>query len=365
MSNATVHYREVSAHQGHIGIATLDAPSSLNALSLDMIHSLTKKLIEWNLRPEISCVFLEGAGEKAFCAGGDIVRLYESMQGDRSHANDFFLFEYSLDLMIHQYPKPLIVWGHGIIMGGGLGLMAGAPLRIVTENAKVAMPEITIGLYPEVGASYFLNQMPGHCGLYLGLTGTRMSYEDCLYLGLADHHIPHAKKAELLHKLELASWSENLESNMELARTLIHTLSEQPVSKGEVSRHQEFINESLTTRRLDQIEKFFRQHQQDDAWINQGVTTFLKGSPTSAHVILEQLFRSQGLSIEAAFENELGMSEAFAMQHDFKEGIRALLIEKDHAPRWNPASRDDVTTEHINRHFKKSERKILHYLERH
>ncbi|EWG99884.1 hypothetical protein Q427_22465 [Halomonas sp. BC04] len=165
---------------GRIGVATLNAPKSLNALTLTMAQQLMAKLDAWAVDRSIVAVWLEGAGEKAFCAGGDVVALYRSMteEGenrgsgrDSVFAETYFTTEYRLDYRIHTYPKPILLWGDGIIMGGGLGLTAGASHRIVTETTRIAMPEITIGLYPDIGASWFLNRMPPGIGAYLGITG--------------------------------------------------------------------------------------------------------------------------------------------------------------------------------------------------
>ena len=181
MSELPILFDELPARDGgRIGIATLNAPKSLNALSLEMIRQLTAKLDAWASDHAVSAVWLEGAGDKAFCAGGDVVALYRAMTDDAhpdqgsEFAERYSAAEYRLDHCIHTFAKPLIVWGNGIVMGGGLGLMAGGGERVATESTRIAMPEITIGLYPDIGASWFLNRMPPGVGAYLGLTGAQL-----------------------------------------------------------------------------------------------------------------------------------------------------------------------------------------------
>ncbi|MGK0269204.1 MAG: enoyl-CoA hydratase/carnithine racemase, partial [Paraglaciecola sp.] len=208
--NAPVIFDELTTECGFkIGQATLTKPASLNALDLQMINLLTPQLEKWQQDPKIAMVFLEGSGERAFCAGGDIVSMYQSMQEpvsdkeksdtENSYAlQNFFTQEYQLDYLIHTFSKPILVWGNGIIMGGGLGLMSGGSHRVVTETSRIAMPEISIGLYPDVGGSYFLNKMPAGCGLFLGLTGAFINASDALYSNLADYFVPHNAKEAFL-----------------------------------------------------------------------------------------------------------------------------------------------------------------------
>src|SRR5690625_3226254 len=174
---------------GRIGIARLNSPKSLNALSLEMARQLDAKLQAWAVDSSVVAVWLEGVGDRAFCAGGDVVALYRSIveeeerrtaAGETRFDETYFTIEYQLDYRIHTYPKPILVWGNGIVMGGGMGLMVGASRRLVTETTLLAMPEVTIGLYPDIGASWFLNKMPLGIGAYLGLTGAQLNARDAL-----------------------------------------------------------------------------------------------------------------------------------------------------------------------------------------
>src|SRR5450830_902534 len=213
-----VSFEELSTHNGRrIGVATLASEKTLNALSLDMVHLLTPQLRAWAADPAIAMVLLQAQGDKAFCAGGDLQQLYRTMRehhasparddirGNR-YAAEFFEHEYRLDYEIHTYPKPILCWGHGIVMGGGIGLMAGCSHRVVTERSRLAMPEITIGLYPDVGGSWFLSRVPGKLGAFLALTGALMNAEDAKFTKLADYRIAQADKQKVIATLLQQAW---------------------------------------------------------------------------------------------------------------------------------------------------------------
>ncbi|WP_334167975.1 enoyl-CoA hydratase/isomerase family protein, partial [Achromobacter mucicolens] len=195
--NAPVLFEERSAANGmRFGIATLNAPQTLNGLSLEMVDLLADRLDAWARDPGVALVVLQGAGDKAFCAGGDLHGLYRSMTENtgkpswsNTYARTFFEREYRLDYRIHTYPKPVLCWGHGIVMGGGIGLMMGASHRVVSETSRLAMPEVSIGLFPDVGGSWLLNRMPGRSGVFLALTGAQLNTSDAFFAGLADFRL--------------------------------------------------------------------------------------------------------------------------------------------------------------------------------
>ena len=187
-TNTPVLFERLPAANGAVvGLLTLNAEKSLNALSLDMVDLMQAQLSDWQHDAQVAAVFMRGAGDKAFCAGGDIQAIYQSMiatpGGPCEYAEAFFKREYRLDYLLHTYPKPVISWGHGIVMGGGLGVHAGARHKIVTEKTRFAMPEIGIGLFPDVGGTWFLNRMPGKTGLFVALTAAALNAGDALYLG--------------------------------------------------------------------------------------------------------------------------------------------------------------------------------------
>ena len=208
-----LHFEELTGTDGaRIGVASLDAEKSLNALSLPMINALRDQLDAWAKEPQIVCVLLRGNGAKAFCAGGEVRSLVEACRAHPGEvpplAAHFFAAEYRLDFNLHTYPKPLICWGHGYVLGGGMGLLQGASIRIVTPSSRLAMPEISIGLYPDVGASWFLSRLPGKLGLFLGLTGAHMNGRDAIDLDLADRFLLDEQQEELIEGLLQLNWQE-------------------------------------------------------------------------------------------------------------------------------------------------------------
>lgn len=359
-ASSAVLFEERNVGQGRrLALATLNSESSLNALNDQMIPLLRDQLKQWAADENIVAVFLQGAGSKAFCAGGDIRRLYQAMTSEEpgalGWADRFFDEEYSLDLQIHRFPKPLIVWGSGIVMGGGTGLYMGASFRIVTETTRLAMPEITIGLYPDVGATHFLTRLPDRLGLFLALTGARLKASDALFLQLGDFFVPSDSKSQLLADLEKLPWTASTGQNRlmvldHLAR--IHRAMLRPVEMSEIFRHLDSINALMRGDTILDIAKRFRDYETSDPWLKSARDAFLAGSPTSAAVIFEQFRRGPELSLEASFELEKKMSRRFARGHDFKEGIRALLIDKDNKPKWNPPRIEDIPSVQVEGYFR-------------
>lgn len=332
-----------------IGIATLNAESTLNALSLDMIALLEHRLAAWEADPSIVLVMLEGAGSKAFCAGGDLQQLYQSMRSHHAspqaadpRANDyaleFFRREYALDYRIHTFAKPVLCWGHGIVMGGGIGLMAGASHRVVTEGSRLAMPEVAIGLYPDVGGSWFLNRMPGHTGRFLALTGASLNAADALFAKLADFHVPHGDKERLLDLLQLQAWSADAGNNHERLGGLLAMLQQaaQPLADSPLRRHFDLINLLCAGGGFEETVARITALQTDERWLAKAVGALAKGSPGAAWLAWHIQQRARHLSLADVFRLELGVSLAVAARPDFAEGIRALIIDKDQQPRWQP-----------------------------
>ncbi|MGD8429579.1 MAG: enoyl-CoA hydratase/isomerase family protein [Ectothiorhodospiraceae bacterium] len=359
MTDQPVLFEEVKAANGkRVGIATLNAEKALNALNVPMIQALRPQLTDWAERPEIACVVLKGAGEKAFCAGGDVVSMYHSIRekpgGPNPFAEQFFEQEYRLDYSIHTYPKPLLVWGHGIVMGGGLGMMVGGSHRVVTERSRIAMPEITIGLYPDVAGTWFLNRMPGRVGLFLGLTGASVNAADALFTDLADYFVTADRREEILDALGEVKWDDDPELNrghlsLLLRRFADESRDQRPESN--VLKHMDFINHVTDHHSVEGILETLEAHAHDDDWIAGAVETLKKGSPTSARVIFEQYRRGKYLSLKEVFMRELNMSVQCTRHHDFAEGVRALLIDKDRNPQWQPASLADVTDDIVEAHL--------------
>lgn len=337
-----------------MGIITLNSPKSLNSLSLEMALALISKLNEWKTNKDIHCVFLQGQ-ERAFCAGGDVRKLYQSLKKNENgeisnEALEFFIQEYTLDYKIHTYPKPFVVWGDSIVMGGGIGLMAGAGHRIVTERSVLAMPEITIGLYPDVGATWFLNRMPDGWGDFFGLTGARMNAEDAIYLGLADFLLPSDSKEAVIEKIMSIKWDQNIQKNKDHLNDILKSMSA-PLQASPVLNHSSFAKKLALIQSLKDFIELLSSESKTDEWIAEAFKIFSAGSPTSAVVIFEQLKRGKHLSLEQVFCSELNLSVHFAQNPDFSEGVRALLIDKDLDPKWRPATIDEVSSSSVETYF--------------
>ena len=326
----------------YIGMLTLDSPASLNALSLEMIQLLQGALTRWEQDPAIVCVLLQGAGEKAFCAGGDIRSFYYRKQ-EASHselfgyARDFFLQEYRLDHHIHCYGKPLVCVADGICMGGGIGLFAGAAFRVVTEKSLFAMPEVTIGLYPDVGASWFLSRMPGRLGLWLGLTGARFNGADAIGLGLAGHAMGSRERAELPARLAALDWSAGDPcERIEVLLTDLQEVPGQALPPPVLLPHQARIDALLAGRSLQGVLARLEGAELDEPALTQGRETCLRGSPISRAILWRQFWQARRQSLAEVFADELALSVNCVLKGDFVEGVRALLIDKDKSPRWQP-----------------------------
>jgi enoyl-CoA hydratase/carnithine racemase len=341
-ANDVVLYQELSTRNGKkIGVATLNSEKSLNALSLPMVESLLPKLAAWQADPAISLVVLDGSGDKAFCAGGDIRDLYKAMldkPGEYApYVEEFFTKEYTLDYLIHTFGKPVLVWGNGIVMGGGLGLMAGASHRVVTTTSRIAMPEMAIGLYPDVGASWFLNRMPAGCGLFLGLTGASINAADAKFIGLADHFVLHERKAALIDKLASINWGETVALNHQKLSDALRSEEEQcrtqlPLSH--IRPHQAAIERLCGLTELQSVIAAINAMQGEDKWLQKAKDSLAYGSPITAHIVFELLKLGQSKILADSFRLELGLSVQCGKLGEFAEGVRALLMDKDLQPKW-------------------------------
>lgn len=348
VAEAPVLFEERAASNGkRIGVATLNAPKTLNGLSLAMARLLDDQLHRWASNDAIAMVVLQGVGEKAFCAGGDLHGLYNSMQAwrasgssditDNAYASDFFAVEYRLDYRIHTYPKPILCWGHGIVMGGGIGLMSGASHRVVTERSKLAFPEITIGLYPDVGGSWLLHRVPARAGLFLALTGAPLNAGDAIHAGMADWQLPQASRVAVDQALLDTAWSNDAAVNAEhLDDVLIrHALAP---GAGPLQRHGDLVDAACAHAELAAVVAAIGTIDSDDAWLVTARQTLGAGAPSSARLAFELQRRAAPLSLAEVFRLEYVVSLHCAAHGDFVEGIRALLIDKDRNPHWQPAS---------------------------
>jgi enoyl-CoA hydratase/carnithine racemase len=358
MTDSVVLFEEINTAGGQrFGVATLNAPASLNALSVDMVRLLTPKLREWAKDDRIVGVLLQAAGEKAFCAGGDLRQLYQTLlecgPARNTYAEDFFREEYELDYLIHTFPKPFLCWGHGIVMGGGVGLMSGCSHRVVTSQSRVAMPEISIGLYPDVGGSWFLRRTPGRTGLFLALTAANLNAADAIFCGLADVLVPHEHKGQVLEAIAATRWhGEQKADRAELSRILARAGEGAQMPPSKVREHYDTINALMAGDDLLDIANRLRNLQSEDAWLQSASKTFMKGAPSSAALSFELWQRVHRMSLAEVFRLEYWASLGFCAHKDFAEGIRAVLIDKDRNPRWNPATIEEITPAFIEDHLR-------------
>ena len=354
----SVLFEEVLTANGKvIAIATLANPKSLNALTLAMIEQLQGQLDRWREQASVACVFLQGSGDRAFCAGGDVVSLYphvasygEALTSD--YGQRFFSAEYRLDYSIHSYPKPIVVWGNGVVMGGGVGLMVGASHRVATETTRMAMPECAIGLYPDVGASWFLNRMPGRCGRFMALTGAAVGAADSKYLGMADNVVDSGKKSAVLESLRALEWTGDNTINHSLIADLLSHCERNSagLSSRVVEAIQPWIDRHLAGS-LSQAVAAVAEYSGDNPLLAQAADAIAGSCPVSLCLADEQLRRSAGLSLPTVFQQELVVSTNCTGQGHFKEGVRALLVDKDRQPRWQPAALEGVSNHHIQPFF--------------
>lgn len=365
----TVLFEEAQcADEAFIGIATLNNPKALNALNLDMVELLLAQFSKWHADDKIAMVILHSDLEKAFCAGGDVVSMYNEMKRKNptgrfnpsasekdipTPVQSFFELEYRLDYLIHTYSKPVVVWGNGIIMGGGLGLFSGASHRIVTPNSRIAMPEVSIGLYPDVGGSWFLNKMPNGCGLFLGMTGASVFAADAIYLNLADHLIENDNKTLILDSILAAQWNVTNQNNHDKLTELCKRFSSSVNNKdSHIASQQGLITKLANSESVqDYCNALISMDVQGDSWLSKAQGSLKYGSPITLNLVFQQLVRGKSLSLADCFKMELIMSCRCASFGEFQEGVRALLVDKDRQPKWWAGSPEKVTDDIIEYFF--------------
>ena len=361
--SSSVIIETLDAKKLKIGVMTLNAEKTLNSLNLEMVRIISAQLKTWASDDSISVVILKGAGKKAFCAGGDVQQLYQSAiqtpGGPCDYAESFFLEEYRLNYQIHRYQKPVICLGSGIVMGGGLGLMAGASHRVASDTTRISMPEITIGLFPDVGGTWFLNKMPRGLGIFFALSGASINANDALYTGLADVVVPAKQQEDLIPKLLEQSWSHSIDENHTLATSVLnalamstHTLNQEFPS--EVQAHLNFLENACQQTSLGEIKAALLAppaQDQDSKWITRALSTMESGSPLSSLIIFEQLKRYRYASLELVFESELSLATNCVRHPEFAEGVRALLIDKDNNPQWKYAHFSEIPSSLFDQFF--------------
>ncbi|CAN5853602.1 enoyl-CoA hydratase/isomerase family protein [soil metagenome] len=343
----------LSSIQNHIGIITLDRPKALNSLSLEMVRAITSTLLQWQDDENVHAVFIQGSSEKAFCAGGDIRFFYDvgnaTPMGDSALLEDFFTEEYALNHLIHFYPKPYIALMNGVVMGGGMGIaQAGVAgrLRIVTERTKMAMPEVNIGLFPDVGGGYFLSRTPGQIGRYLGLTGEMIGAADALYAGLADVFIP---SAELPALMALLASSDAADIRMAIRDFAAPFAAQAKPADSKLATQRAEIDRHFSGEQVSAIAASL--NADSAAFAQQTLAAIEKRSPLLMCVTLEQLRRGAGMSVADCLRMERNMVRHVFKHGEVLEGVRALVVDKDNMPKWSPATLAEVTTGQIDAFF--------------
>src|SRR5210317_1338327 len=358
MSEAPILFEELPAAAGKLGRVTLSVAATLNSLTLEMVDLLQTQLDLWARDDAICAVFIEGAGDKAFCAGGDVQALHQSAVatpgGPCEYAENFFTREYRMNYTLHTYPKPIICWGHGIVMGGGLGVMAGCSHRIVTEKTRIAMPEVTIALFPDVGGSWFLNHMPGKCGQFLALTGASINAADAIYTGIAGRFIASEHKADVIEQLLRQNWSADARANHALVKHTLRPFSEQSVSQcpgGQVEPHLGTINTLCDGDDIHEIIDNIVGQQTQDPWLSKARDSLAHGSSLAALWIFRQLWETRHASLREVFQSEIQLATNIVRHPEFAEGVRALLIDKDRNPQWQYKTSREVPPEQLDAFF--------------
>jgi enoyl-CoA hydratase len=325
---------------GAVGRLTLNRPKALHALTTEMCSLMIRALQAWRDDDHVECVLLDHAGDRGFCAGGDIRMIAQSGAGDKTQALDFFATEYRLNVLLFNYPKPIIAVMDGIVMGGGVGISAPARYRVVSDRTVFAMPETGIGLFPDVGGGWYLPRLPGRTGTWLGLTGARIGGADCLRLGLATHYIDHAQIEALKAAL------------LDTPHAVGATLAEFATAPPDAPLAQ-YLTRIAAAFGGDSVDEIFDALQRDGSpWADAQLKTLRTKSPQALKVTLRQLRAGEA---RARFEDEMVVEYRLASRicssPDFQEGVRAVIVDKDNAPNWTPANLDAISEAMLDRLF--------------
>jgi len=324
--------------RGTIGLITLNRPKALNALTQAMCLAMDAQLQDWERDAAVGAVVIRGAGERAFCAGGDIRALYESGKTGTSYALDFYCDEYRLNARIKRFPKPYIALLHGIVMGGGFGVSVHGSHRIAAENVVFAMPETGIGLFPDVGGSFVLPRCPGELGMYFALTGARIKTADIIYAGVATHHVPAAHFDELIEQLAAG----------ETPDIVIDAFAKE-AGPAVLEGSRDAIDRNFAAASVEEILSALASAGNE--WARETAAIIRSKSPTSSKVTFRQLHEGRKLAFDDCMRMEFRMVHGVIAGHDFYEGVRAAIVEKDNKPVWKPADLSEVSAADIDRYF--------------
>ncbi len=323
---------------------TLNRPKTLNALTLGMTTTMTERLEAWANDPNVGVVMIDGAGERALCAGGDLRGLYDAAKAGTQFPEKFWADEYRLDLLIARYRKPIVAVMDGVVMGGGVGISAHAAHRVVTERSSVAMPEVGIGFFPNVGVSFLLARTPGFVGTYLALTGERMNAADAIYAGLADINVPAAKISELPDVLASCRSPDQVTARLREISV--------PPAPGKLTAARGWIDACFAATTVEDI--FAGLEQQPEQEARAALATLRTKSPTALKITLRNIREAAAFGkLEQSFQQDYRIALACIAGHDFIEGIRATIVDKDRNPHWRPETLAGVTADIVERHFQR------------
>lgn len=322
--------------RGHLGIITLNRPKAVNALNAGMVAAMLEQLTAWADDDGVATVLVHGAGERGLCAGGDVVAIYRDMLGGGTDTADFWQAEYQLNSLIARYPKPYVALMDGLVLGGGVGISAHGSVRVVTERTRTGMPETTIGFVPDVGGTWLLARSPGESGTHAALTGAHLTGADALFLGLADHFVPSGSLPELAAALEHES-----------AEAAVVRFAQDPPSSG-LEAQRDWIDSAYAGADVEDIVRRLRTVGGEAAG---AATTIEAKSPTAVKVTLESIRRAKGLTLDEALAQEYRVGLRFLAAPDFREGIRAQVVDKDRNPHWKPATLHEVNAADVERFF--------------
>jgi enoyl-CoA hydratase len=326
--------------EGKVGRLTLNRPQALHALTTNMIALLTEALVTWRDDPAVELVLLDHAGERGFCAGGDIRMLAESGAGDGLAAREFFFTEYRLNDLLHGYPKPTVAIMDGVTMGGGVGLSRPCRFRVATERTTFAMPETGIGLFPDVGGGWYLPRMPDHVGIWLALTGARIKAADCELLAVA---------TDCVESKDVGDLKARIVKDPAAVETLL-TEFEADAGRPTIAEHQDEIARLFSGDSVEAIVAALKATDSD--WARTQLATLATKSPQTMKVAFRQLrLGGQARSFAAHMAMEYRIGARVVQRPDFLEGVRAVIVEKDNAPRWNPDTLEGVSEEMLDAIF--------------
>lgn len=342
----------ISRVVGHLGHITLSRPKALNALTYEMCEEITRLMVAWEADPNIGAVLVDGAGDRAFCAGGDVILLHDSGKAGDKRAEDFWRVEYALNELIHRYSKPYISLIDGIVMGGGVGLSVHGRLRVAGDNTLFAMPETGIGYFPDVGGSYFLPRLGLSVGMWLGLTGARIKTGQICALGIANSYIPSGKHGAFIKALGKAK----LDGSDELVLNVMDDFVTEPPKAEDMPAEMGLFNRETVGDILSALDDMGTE------WADKQASIIRSKSPLAVAVTHEALRRGSQLTFREAMTQELDVSVNFLATQDFYEGIRAQLIDKDRKPKWSHDSVTKVIKTQVNRLFKKTTKPRLEFL---